>query len=127
MTLISMLLALIIERLAVRSDAWQASRYCRAYVRFTANSGLSKLALNSLGQYVWLALPGAVVAERSVTLTAPITGQIRTLAEEIVREVCALPTGKRILVLAPLVTHARVPLACMFRPACHHRAMLFWA
>ncbi|HEX5793493.1 MAG TPA: regulatory signaling modulator protein AmpE [Rheinheimera sp.] len=62
MTLISMLLALIIERLAVRSDAWQASRYCRAYVRFTANSGLAKLALSSLGQYVWLALPGAVVA-----------------------------------------------------------------
>ncbi len=62
MTLISMLLALIIERLAVRSDAWQASRYCRAYVRFTASSGLSRLAANSLGQYVWLALPGAVVA-----------------------------------------------------------------
>jgi AmpE protein len=62
MTLISMLLALIIERLAVRSDAWQASGYCRAYVRFTSSSGLSKLAAHSLGQYLWLALPGAVVA-----------------------------------------------------------------
>ena len=62
MTLISMLLALIIERLAVRSDAWQASRYARAYVRFTARSGLSKLAANSLGWYLWLILPGAVVA-----------------------------------------------------------------
>uniref|UniRef100_A0A486XLI3 AmpE protein n=1 Tax=Rheinheimera sp. BAL341 TaxID=1708203 RepID=A0A486XLI3_9GAMM len=62
MTLISMLLALIIERLAVRSDAWQASRYCRAYVRFSAGSKLSVLSSHSLGQYVWLALPGAVLA-----------------------------------------------------------------
>lgn len=62
MTLISMLLALIIERLAVRSDAWQASRYCRSYVRFSAGSKLSVLSSHSLGQYLWLALPGAVVA-----------------------------------------------------------------
>jgi len=62
MTLISMLLALIIERLAVRSDAWQASRYARAYVRFTGRTGLGKLAANSLGWYLWLILPGAVVA-----------------------------------------------------------------
>jgi AmpE protein len=61
MTLISMLLALIIERLAVRSDAWQANRYCRAYVRFTAGSALHKLSSHNLGQYLWLALPGAVV------------------------------------------------------------------
>lgn len=62
MTLISMLLALIIERLAVRSNAWQANGYCRRYVRFSASSGLSKLASHALGQYLWLALPGAVVA-----------------------------------------------------------------
>ena len=62
MTLISMLLALIIERLAVRSSAWQADGYCRAYVRFTAGSALNKLSAHSLGQYLWLALPGAVVA-----------------------------------------------------------------
>ena len=62
MTLISMLLALIIERLAVRSDAWQASRYCHSYVRFSAGSKLSVLSAHSLGQYLWLALPGAVVA-----------------------------------------------------------------
>lgn len=61
MTLISMLLALIIERLAVRSNKWQASGYCRAYVRFTAGSALHKLASHSLGQYLWLALPGALV------------------------------------------------------------------
>ncbi|CAM3789637.1 regulatory signaling modulator protein AmpE [Rheinheimera salexigens] len=62
MTLISMLLALIIERLAVRSDAWQASGYLRAYVRLSASSGLSKLASHRIGQYIWLALPGAVLA-----------------------------------------------------------------
>ncbi|MBU1309924.1 MAG: regulatory signaling modulator protein AmpE [Gammaproteobacteria bacterium] len=62
MTLISMLLALIIERLAVRSDKWQAAGYCRAYVRFSASSKLSLLASHRLGQYLWLALPGAVVA-----------------------------------------------------------------
>ena len=62
MTLISMLLALIIERLAVRSNAWQADGYCRAYVRFTAGSALNKLSGHSLGQYLWLALPGAALA-----------------------------------------------------------------
>lgn len=62
MTLISMLLALIIERLAVRSDTWQAAGYCRAYVRFSARSKLSLLSAHSLGQYLWLALPGIAVA-----------------------------------------------------------------
>jgi AmpE protein len=62
MTLISMLLALIIERLAVRSSAWQANGYCRSYVRFSASSAVSKLASNPLGQYLWLALPGALLA-----------------------------------------------------------------
>lgn len=62
MTLISMLLALIIERLAVRSDTWQAAGYCRAYVRFSARSKLSQLSAHSLGQYLWLALPGIAVA-----------------------------------------------------------------
>ncbi|SNY60757.1 AmpE protein [Arsukibacterium tuosuense] len=62
MTLISMLLALIIERLAVRSDAWQAQRYVRAYLRFSLRTPLAGLARNKLGQYLWLVLPGAVVA-----------------------------------------------------------------
>lgn len=62
MTLISMLLALIIERLAVRSDAWQAHRYLQAYVSFSASTGLSKLAAHRFGQYLWLVLPGALVA-----------------------------------------------------------------
>ncbi|GGW71980.1 regulatory signaling modulator protein AmpE [Alishewanella tabrizica] len=62
MTLISMLLALIIERLAVRSDAWQARPYCQAYLKLTARSGLSKLADHTLGRYLWILLPGAVLA-----------------------------------------------------------------
>ncbi|MBV2130540.1 regulatory signaling modulator protein AmpE [Arsukibacterium indicum] len=61
MTLISMLLALIIERLAVRSDAWQAKRYVRSYLKFSLNTPLAKLARHQLGQYLWLLLPGAVV------------------------------------------------------------------
>ncbi|MDX1537720.1 regulatory signaling modulator protein AmpE [Arsukibacterium sp.] len=61
MTLISMLLALIIERLAVRSNAWQAQRYVRAYLKFSLNTPLAALARHQLGQYVWIVLPGAVV------------------------------------------------------------------
>ncbi|WP_423187637.1 regulatory signaling modulator protein AmpE [Alishewanella sp. d11] len=62
MTLISMLLALIIERLAVRSDAWQARPYCQAYLNLTARSGMSKLAEHPLGRYLWIMLPGLLVA-----------------------------------------------------------------
>ncbi|WP_019677018.1 regulatory signaling modulator protein AmpE [Arsukibacterium perlucidum] len=62
MTLISMLLALIIERLAVRSDAWQAQLYVKAYMQLSLKTPLARLASNQLGQYLWLLLPGAVVA-----------------------------------------------------------------
>lgn len=62
MTLISMLLALIIERLAVRSEAWQARPYCQAYLKLTASSGMSKLAEHPIGRYLWILLPGLVVA-----------------------------------------------------------------
>lgn len=62
MTLISMLLALIIERLAVRSDAWQARPYCQAYLKLTAGSGMSKLAEHPIGRYLWILLPGLLVS-----------------------------------------------------------------
>lgn len=62
MTLISMLLALIIERLAVRSDVWQAQRYVRAYLQLSVKTPLAGLARHQLGQYLWLLLPGAIVA-----------------------------------------------------------------
>lgn len=61
MTLISMLLALIIERLAVRSDAWQARPYCQAYVKLTNGTVLAKLAEHTIGRYLWLLLPGILV------------------------------------------------------------------
>lgn len=61
MTLISMLLALIIERLAVRSNAWQAQRYVQAYLRLSSKTPLAGLARHQFGQYIWLLLPGAVV------------------------------------------------------------------
>jgi AmpE protein len=61
MTLISMLLALIIERLAVRSNAWQAQRYVQAYLRLSSKTPLAGLARHKFGQYIWLLLPGAVV------------------------------------------------------------------
>tara|TARA_R110002126_G_scaffold98045_14_gene228114 strand:+ start:7834 stop:8706 length:873 start_codon:yes stop_codon:yes gene_type:complete len=57
-----MLLALIIERLAVRSDAWQAHRYVQAYLRLSLKTPLLTLARHPLGKYVWLLLPGALVA-----------------------------------------------------------------
>lgn len=62
MTLISMLLALIIERLAVRSNAWQARPYCQAYLQLTTRSRLSQLAEHPLGRYLWVLLPGIAVA-----------------------------------------------------------------
>lgn len=62
MTLISMLLALIIERLAVRSDAWQARTYCQAYLRLTSGTRLSQLAEHAQGRYLWVILPGLLLA-----------------------------------------------------------------
>jgi AmpE protein len=62
MTLISMLIALIIERLAVRSEAWQFSFYAKKYLSFSQSTGLSKLANDDKGQYLWVLLPGLVYA-----------------------------------------------------------------
>jgi AmpE protein len=62
MTLISMLIALIIERLAVRSEAWQFLFYAKKYLSLSHNSALSKLSADSKGQYLWLLLPGLVYA-----------------------------------------------------------------
>jgi len=62
MTLISMLIALIIERLAVRSEAWQFLFYGKKYLSLSQSSGLSKLSDDSKGQYLWVLLPGIVYA-----------------------------------------------------------------
>ena len=50
MTLISMLIALIIERLAVRSEAWQFLFYAKKYLSLSHSSALSKLSDDSKGQ-----------------------------------------------------------------------------
>lgn len=62
MTLISMLIALIVERLAVRSDAWQFWPYARKYLSFSKEGVLAKLAKHPQGQYLWVVLPGLVYA-----------------------------------------------------------------
>lgn len=62
MTLISMLIALIIERLAVRSEAWQFLFYAKKYLSLSHSSGLSKLSDDSKGQYLWVLLPGVFYA-----------------------------------------------------------------
>lgn len=62
MTLISMLIALIIERLAVRSEAWQFLFYAKKYLSLSQSSGLSKLINESKGQYLWVVLPGILYA-----------------------------------------------------------------
>lgn len=61
MTLISMLLALVIERLSARGSVWQSYLYSQAYFRLSKNSVLNKLAQHKIGQYFWLILPGAVL------------------------------------------------------------------
>ncbi|MCA1929202.1 beta-lactamase regulator AmpE [Rheinheimera sp.] len=62
MTLISMLIALIIERLAVRSEAWQFLFYAKKYLSLSHSSGLSKISEDSKGQYLWVLLPGILYA-----------------------------------------------------------------
>ncbi|MFC4656081.1 MULTISPECIES: beta-lactamase regulator AmpE [Rheinheimera] len=62
MTLISMLIALIVERLAVRSDAWQFWPYARKYLSFSRTSAIARLASHPQGQYLWLVLPGLLYA-----------------------------------------------------------------
>ena len=62
MTLISMLIALIIERLAVRSEAWQFLFYAKKYLSLSQSSALSKLSEDSKGKYLWVLLPGMLYA-----------------------------------------------------------------
>jgi len=60
MTLISMLIALIVERLAVRSDNWQFWPYARKYLSWSQTGPLATLASDRNGQYLWLLLPGVI-------------------------------------------------------------------
>lgn len=61
MTLICMLIALIIERLAVRSQPWQWLSYIRPYLRLSERGLLSTLQQHAYGVFLWLLLPALLV------------------------------------------------------------------
>lgn len=61
MTLICMLIALIIERLAVRSLPWQWLSYVRPYLRLSERGLLSTLQQHAYGVFLWLLLPALLV------------------------------------------------------------------
>lgn len=67
MTLISMLLALIIERLAVRSASWQISTWLKLYLQISRQGPLQMLSNQRYGVVVWWLIP-AVIAGLTVYL-----------------------------------------------------------
>lgn len=62
MTLISMLIALIIERLAVRTNAWQWVSYVRPYLQMSRQGPLAALQKSQFGIVLWWLLPSLLVA-----------------------------------------------------------------
>ncbi len=68
MTLISMLIALIIERLAVRTKAWQWVSYVRPYLEISKQGPLSSLQRHQFGIVLWWLLPSLLVAVVLFTL-----------------------------------------------------------
>ncbi|MBU1437001.1 MAG: regulatory signaling modulator protein AmpE [Gammaproteobacteria bacterium] len=62
MTLISMLIALIIERLAVRTKAWQWVSYVQPYLQVSRQGPLANLINHQFGIVLWWLLPSLVVA-----------------------------------------------------------------
>lgn len=62
MTLISMLIALIIERLAVRTKAWQWVSYVQPYLQVSRQGPLANLIKHQFGIVLWWLLPSLVVA-----------------------------------------------------------------
>lgn len=62
MTLISILFALIIERLGAKEAGWQLSTYSQAYLAKSQNQAwFNNIMRKSLGLFVWLLLPAALV------------------------------------------------------------------
>lgn len=61
MTLICMLIALIIERLAVRSQPWQWLSYVRPYLRMSERGVLASLQQHAYGVFLWWLLPALLV------------------------------------------------------------------
>jgi AmpE protein len=62
MTLISMLIALIIERLAVRTKAWQWVSYVQPYLQVSRQGPLAGLINSQFGIVLWWLLPAIAVA-----------------------------------------------------------------
>ncbi len=61
MTLICMLIALIIERLAVRSQPWQWLSYVRPYLKMSQQGPLALLQQHPYGVFLWWLLPALLV------------------------------------------------------------------
>lgn len=57
MTLLSMLIALIVERLAVRSSKWQLVSYLRPYLNYAGKTPFSALRQQQGALLLWCALP----------------------------------------------------------------------
>lgn len=57
MTLLSMLIALIVERLAVRSNKWQLVSYVRPYLHYAGKAPFSALTQQQGALLLWCALP----------------------------------------------------------------------
>ncbi|WP_100913891.1 beta-lactamase regulator AmpE [Pseudoalteromonas spongiae] len=58
MILISVILALIIERLAAKEDAWQLNTYVKHFISVSESNGLfSKVYLRRVDFFIWLLLP----------------------------------------------------------------------
>jgi len=62
MTLLSMLIALIVERLAVRGNAWQFLSYFKPYLAASRHAPLRQFASQPQLLILWCLLPAAVVA-----------------------------------------------------------------
>lgn len=70
MILISIILALIIERLAAKEDAWQLHTYIKHYISISeSNSLLSKIYTRRIDFILWLLLPVIVLYAVSETLS----------------------------------------------------------
>lgn len=61
MTLLSMLIALIVERLAVRSPQWQLVSYLRPYLSYADKAPFSVFTQPQAGLWLWCLLPAVLV------------------------------------------------------------------
>ncbi len=61
MTLLTMLIALIVERLAVRGKAWQLVSYLRPYLQASERGLLAEWSVQSYGRVLWWLLPALLV------------------------------------------------------------------